>query len=65
MLARVTVPTLIVVGTNDNAIGPHDELPRMIPGSPMVMLEGRDHMTAPSDPLFKDEVARVFAAALP
>ncbi len=64
-LAQVTVPTLIVVGTKDDAIGPHDELPKMIPASLIVKLEGRDHMTAPSDPLFKDEVAKFFAAAPP
>lgn len=64
-LAKVTVPTLIVVGTKDDAIGPHDELPKMIPSSRIVKLEGRDHMTAPSDPLFKDEVAKFFAAAPP
>jgi pimeloyl-ACP methyl ester carboxylesterase len=64
-LARVTVPSLIVVGTNDDAVGPHDALPRMIPGSRMVKLKGRDHMTAPSDPRFKEEAARFFAAAPP
>ena len=64
-LARITVPTLIVVGANDDAIGPHDELPRMIPASRLVMLPDRDHMTAPADPLFKHEVAKVFAAAPP
>jgi pimeloyl-ACP methyl ester carboxylesterase len=62
LLARVTVPTLVVVGSNDDAIGPHDVLHRMIPGSRMVVLDGRDHMTATSDPRFKDEVARFFAA---
>jgi pimeloyl-ACP methyl ester carboxylesterase len=61
-LAQVTVPTLIVVGTHDDAIGPHDELPRMIPGSRIVKLAGSDHMTTPPDPRFKDEVARFFAA---
>ena len=54
-----------MVGTKDDAIGPHDELPKMIPTSRIVKLEGRDHMTAPSDPLFKDEVAKFFAAAPP
>jgi pimeloyl-ACP methyl ester carboxylesterase len=64
-LARITVPTLIVVGANDDAIGPHDELPKMIPSSRLVKLPGRDHMTAPADPLFKHEVAKFFAAAPP
>jgi pimeloyl-ACP methyl ester carboxylesterase len=61
-LARIHVPTLIVVGANDDAIGPHDELPKMIPNSRIVKLEGRDHMTAPSDPRFKDKVAKFFAS---
>lgn len=64
-LARITVPTLIVVGANDDAIGPHDDLPKMIPASRIVKLPGRDHMTAPADPVFKDEVAKFFAAARP
>jgi pimeloyl-ACP methyl ester carboxylesterase len=64
-LARIRVPTLIVVGANDVAIGPHDELPAMIPNSRIVKLAGRDHMTASSDPHFKDEVATFFAAAPP
>jgi len=62
-LARIRVPTLIVVGADDDAIGAHDELPKMIPSSRIVKLEGRDHMTAPSDPLFKNEVAKFFATA--
>lgn len=62
-LAQVRVPTLIVVGTKDDAIGPHDELPKMMPNSRIVKLEGRDHMTAPYDPFFKEEVAKFFAAA--
>jgi pimeloyl-ACP methyl ester carboxylesterase len=64
-LARIRVPTLIVVGENDDAIGPHDELPEMIPASRIVKLEGRDHMTAPSDPRFKDEVAEFLAISPP
>jgi len=62
-LARISVPTLIVVGANDDAIGPHDELPKLIPASRIVKLEGCDHLTAPSDLLFKDEVAQFFATA--
>jgi len=62
-LAQIRVPTLIVVGTRDDAIGPHDELPKMISRSRIVKLEGRDHMSAPSDPLFKDEAAKFFATA--
>jgi hypothetical protein len=49
----------------NDAVGPHDELPKLIPASRIVKLEGRDHMTAPSDPLFKDEVTKFFASAPP
>ncbi len=62
-LAKVQVPTLIVVGRNDDAIGAHDELPKMIPTSRIVKLEGRDHMTAPYDQFFKDEVTKFFSTA--
>jgi pimeloyl-ACP methyl ester carboxylesterase len=62
-LAAVRMPVLIVVGTNDNAIGDPKPLEKMIPGARMVMLEGRDHMTAPADPRFKDVVLEFLAAA--
>jgi hypothetical protein len=55
---------LIVVGTNDNAIGDPKPLANMIPGAQLVMLEGRDHMTAPADEQFK-EVVLEFLRAVP
>ena len=55
-LAAVRMPVLIVVGTEDNAIGDPRPLPKMIPGARLVMLEGRDHLTAPADPRFKQVV---------
>ena len=55
-LAAVQTPVLIVVGTNDNAIGDPKPLAKIIPGARLVMLEGRDHMTAPGDPRFKKAV---------
>jgi pimeloyl-ACP methyl ester carboxylesterase len=55
-LTAVQTPVLIVVGTNDNAIGDPKTLSKMIPGAQLVMLEGRDHMTAPADPRFKKAV---------
>ena len=62
-LAAVRMPVLIVVGTDDNAIGDPKPLEKMIPGSRLVMLEGRDHMTALADPRFKDVVLEFLAAA--
>lgn len=55
-LASVRMPVLIVVGSNDNAIGDPQPLPKMIRGARLVMLEGRDHLTAPADPRFKEIV---------
>src|SRR5258708_21917045 len=62
-LAAVRMPVLIVVGTNDKAIGDPQPLAKMIPGARLVMLEGRDHMTAPADQRFKDVVIEFFGAA--
>jgi pimeloyl-ACP methyl ester carboxylesterase len=62
-LAAVRMPVLIVVGTEDNAIGDPKPLPKMIPGAQLVMLEGRDHMTAPADPRFKEAVLEFIHAA--
>jgi pimeloyl-ACP methyl ester carboxylesterase len=55
-LEAVRMPVLIVVGSNDNAIGDPKPLAKMIPGARLVMLASRDHMTAPADPRFKDVV---------
>jgi pimeloyl-ACP methyl ester carboxylesterase len=62
-LAAVRVPVLIVVGSSDTAIGDPQPLSQMIPGARLVMLEGRDHMTAPADRRFKDVVLEFFDAA--
>jgi len=62
-LAAVRMPVLIVVGVNDHAIGDPKPLARMIPGARLLMLEGRDHMTAPADDRFKDAVLEFLDAA--
>jgi pimeloyl-ACP methyl ester carboxylesterase len=62
-LAAVRVPVLIVVGSNDNAIGDPKPLAQMIPGARLVLIEGRDHMTAPADQRFKDAVLKFLEAA--
>jgi pimeloyl-ACP methyl ester carboxylesterase len=62
-LALVRMPVLIVVGSNDNAIGNPQPLARMIPGAQLVTLEGRDHLTAPADPRFKEAVLEFLDAA--
>jgi len=62
-LAAVRMPILIVVGTDDNAIGDPKPLAKMIPGARLVMLEGRDHMTAPADIRFKEAVLEFLGSA--
>jgi pimeloyl-ACP methyl ester carboxylesterase len=62
-LAAVRMPVLIVVGSNDNAIGRPKPLAKMIPGARLVMLEGRDHLTAPADPQFKEVVLEFLSEA--
>jgi pimeloyl-ACP methyl ester carboxylesterase len=62
-LAAVQMPVLIVVGSNDNAIGDPKPLAKMIPGARLVMLEGRDHMTAPADLRFKEVVLEFLSEA--
>ena len=62
-LAAVRIPVLIVVGTNDNAIGDPKPLAKMMPGARLVMLEGRDHMTAPTDQGFKEAVLEFLRCA--
>lgn len=62
-LAAVRMPVLIVVGSNDNAIGDPKPLAKMIPGARLAMLEGRDHMTAPADQRFKEAVLEFLSAA--
>src|ERR1700730_9026787 len=63
-LAAVRMPVLIVVGTKDNAIGDPKPLAKMIPGARLVMLEGRDPRTPPSDHRFKEAVLE-FLATVP
>ncbi len=62
-LAAVRLPVLIVVGANDNAIGDPKPLAKMIPAARLLMLEGRDHMTAPADQRFKEVVLEFLSAA--
>jgi pimeloyl-ACP methyl ester carboxylesterase len=64
-LAAVRMPVLIVVGSNDNAIGDPQPLAKMIPEAQLLMLDGRDHMTAPADPRFKEVVFEFLPNALP
>ena len=60
---KIRVPVMIVIGTKDLMVGDPKLLRDAIPGSKLVMLEGRDHLTAPSDPLYVKAVLEFFKSA--
>ncbi len=55
-LAKISVPTLVVVGSEDVIGGSPAELAALIPNSQYLQLEGRDHMKAVGDKEFKAAV---------
>lgn len=57
-IARITQPTLVAVGTEDEIGGPPQPLADMMPNAEAFAIEGRDHMLAVGDRTFK---ARVLA----
>lgn len=59
----IRVPTMIVIGTKDTLVGDPKLLRDSIPGSELVMLEGRDHLTAPFDRHYKEAALRFFKSA--
>jgi pimeloyl-ACP methyl ester carboxylesterase len=61
-LARLAVPVLVVVGSDDRIAGPPEPLARHLPGAAQVILPGRDHMKAVGDSLFKRSLLEFLAA---
>jgi pimeloyl-ACP methyl ester carboxylesterase len=55
-LARIAVPVLVVVGSDDRIGGSAEALARLIPGAEWVELPGRDHMKAVGDRRHKKAV---------
>lgn len=55
-VARITQPTLIAVGTNDDISGSAQELAAIMPNAVAFDIEGRDHMLATGDRTFKARV---------
>ncbi len=51
--ARIKVPVLIAVGTTDDIAGSAHELAKIIPGSEVLDIPGRDHMRAVGDKVYK------------
>src|ERR1700756_5197798 len=54
--AEITVPVLIAVGTKDEIAGSAAELGKIIPGSEVLDIPGRDHMRAVGDKVYKSGV---------
>jgi pimeloyl-ACP methyl ester carboxylesterase len=54
--AKVRVPTLVVCGSKDTLAGSPLPLARSIPGAKAVVLPGRTHLSAITDPVFKGAV---------
>ncbi|WGD31537.1 alpha/beta fold hydrolase [Ancylobacter sp. WKF20] len=53
-VGRITVPTLIAVGTRDEVSGAAAPLAALIPGARVADIPGRDHMRAVGDRVYKD-----------
>ncbi|MGO9058605.1 MAG: alpha/beta fold hydrolase [Candidatus Binataceae bacterium] len=62
-LGSISAPVLIMAGTKDAIVQGIDELAASIPGARIMTLEGRNHLDALSDPLFKQAATELFAAA--
>lgn len=55
-IAKLSVPALVVVGTDDSVTGPAEPLVDLIPGAELATIPGRDHMTTVGDPRYKKAV---------
>jgi pimeloyl-ACP methyl ester carboxylesterase len=55
-LGRMAVPTLIATGSNDVIAGSGRELATLVPDAQLLDIEGRDHMKAVGDRVFKQGV---------
>jgi pimeloyl-ACP methyl ester carboxylesterase len=62
MVARLAVPVLVVVGSDDVIAGSANDLAALIPGAQAVEIAGRDHMRTVGDRKYKDAVLRFLEA---
>jgi pimeloyl-ACP methyl ester carboxylesterase len=60
-VARIAVPVLVAVGSNDRIAGSPEALAALIPGAKALVIRGRDHMLAVGDRVFKTGVADFLA----
>jgi pimeloyl-ACP methyl ester carboxylesterase len=61
MLATITVPTLVAVGTEDEVSGDLDALVALIPGAEALPIPRRDHNRAVGDKVYKEGVLSFLA----
>ncbi|RXF69257.1 alpha/beta fold hydrolase [Hansschlegelia zhihuaiae] len=61
MLATISVPTLVAVGTEDEVSGDLDALVRLIPGAEGLPIPRRDHNRAVGDKVYKEGVLSFLA----
>jgi pimeloyl-ACP methyl ester carboxylesterase len=59
--ARIAVPLLVAVGSNDTVAGSPEELAAIIPGAKALTIPNRDHMLAVGDKVFKSGVLEFLA----
>jgi pimeloyl-ACP methyl ester carboxylesterase len=59
--ARIAVPLLVAVGSNDTVAGSPEELAAIIPGAKALIIPNRDHMLAVGDKVFKSGVLEFLA----
>ena len=62
-LARITVPVLVSVGSDDDIGGSPEALARLIPGAEAFVIAGRDHMKAVGDRRHKAAVLEFLSRA--
>lgn len=60
-VGRITVPTLIAVGTRDLVSGSAADLAALMPNATVLDIPGRDHMVAVGDRVFKQGVVQFLA----
>ena len=62
IVARISCPMLVAVGSTDGIAGSGAELAAIIPGAQFLDIVGRDHMRAVGDRVYKDGVSAFFRA---
>ena len=64
MIARIICPALVVAGDRDDIAGAVEPLVDALPNGHGLTLQGKDHMTAVGDKVYKREVVRFLEAGM-